>query len=70
MQAVAGAALLRRRRIPAHVHFGVAKDPTKPDGLAAHAWLSCAGRVLLGDGAQRERFAVVGVYGVCVRERA
>jgi hypothetical protein len=65
MQAVAGAALLRRRRIPAQVHFGVAKDPAQPDGLSAHAWLTCGGRVLTGDGPQRERFAAVGVYGVC-----
>jgi hypothetical protein len=67
MQAVAGAALLRRRRIPAQVHFGVAKDSEQPDGLSAHAWLTCGERVLTGDGPQRERFAAVGVYGVCGR---
>jgi hypothetical protein len=65
MQAVAGAALLRRRQIPAQVYFGVAKDSTVPDGLAAHAWLTCGGRVLTGDGPQRQRYATVGVYGVC-----
>jgi hypothetical protein len=65
MEAVAGAALLRRRRIPAEVHFGVAKDSARPDGLAAHAWLTCGGRVLTGDGPQRQRYATLGVYSVC-----
>jgi len=62
VQAVAGAVLLRRRRIPANVSFGVARDGAASDGWTAHAWLSCAGRVLIGDGPQRARCAVVGVY--------
>jgi hypothetical protein len=69
MQAVAGAALLRRRRIPADVYFGVAKDGTQPKGLVAHAWLTCGGRVLIGDGPERERYAVVGVYSIRVPGR-
>jgi hypothetical protein len=64
MQAVAGAVLLRRRRIPAHVHLGVARDRVAAGEWTAHAWLSCAGRVLTGDGPQRERCAVVGVYSI------
>ena len=69
MQAVAGAALLRRRRIPAELHLGVAKDAADPDGLAAHAWLTCAGHVLTGDGPHPERWAVLGVYCVGAAER-
>ena len=69
MQAVAGAALLRRRRIPAELHLGVAKDAADPGGLAAHAWLTCAGHVLTGDGPHRKRYAVLGVYRVGDAER-
>lgn len=46
-QALAAQALLRRYRHPASLRIGVAR----PSGrrLAAHAWVECAGAVVIGD---------------------
>jgi hypothetical protein len=60
-QAVAAAGLLRRGGIPGTLYLGVARDPTQPDGMAAHAWLRC-GNVMVTGAAGHERFAVVGMY--------
>jgi hypothetical protein len=46
-QALAGQALLARRRHPTRLHIGVAR--TSQDGLIAHAWLEYKGRIVLGD---------------------
>lgn len=64
MQATAGAALLRRRRIPARLHLGVIRDPDDHEALLAHAWISCGAQVLTGDEPDLGRYAVVGVYSV------
>lgn len=64
MQATAGAALLRRRRIPAELRLGVVKDAAVPEGLTAHAWLTCGGLVLTGEEPNLDRYAVVGLYSV------
>jgi len=47
VQALAGRAMLARRRIPADIHFGVASQ----DGeVRAHAWLIAAGGMVCGGG--------------------
>ena len=46
-QALSGQVLLARRRVPSHLHIGVAKSSTKK--LNAHAWLECDGQIVLGD---------------------
>lgn len=47
-QALAGSAMLRRRRVASTIHLGVAKDPRRTDGLRAHAWLRSGDAVVLG----------------------
>ena len=46
-QALSGQVLLARRGYPTCLHIGVAKE--RQDELAAHAWLECDGRIVLGD---------------------
>jgi hypothetical protein len=55
-QALAGAAMLRCRGIPATLAMGVARNAGEE--IEAHAWLSCAGLILTGAGGH-ERFRVV-----------
>ena len=43
-QALAGAALLRDFGLPAEIRLGVENQP----GFAAHAWVECAGRIVIG----------------------
>ncbi len=46
VQALAGQAMLSRRRIASEIVVGAAKNP---DGtFEAHGWLTCAGQVILG----------------------
>ena len=56
-QSLAGAAMLRRRRIPAVVAMGVARNG-RADTFSAHAWLSCGGVILTGAGGY-ERYQVI-----------
>ncbi len=60
-QALAGMVMLKRRGIPALLFLGVAKEKVGPDDMAAHAWLSCGGEMLTGEGGH-ERFTVVGIF--------
>lgn len=46
-QALAAQALLRRYRHPAELRIGVARPAGRR--LAAHAWVVCAGAVVIGD---------------------
>jgi hypothetical protein len=46
-QAVATAAMLRRRHIRATIHLGTARNPQGAE-FEAHAWLSVAGEVMVG----------------------
>ncbi|CCG42684.1 lasso peptide biosynthesis B2 protein [Magnetospirillum molischianum] len=55
--AVAGALMLRRRRLQATVVLGVRSN----DGLKAHAWLLCAGALVLG-GAQARSFVPLAAF--------
>lgn len=58
MQALAGAAMLRRRRVPCCVHLAVAPAGA---GYDAHAWLSVGDRILTGE-SQMRRYTEVGRY--------
>jgi hypothetical protein len=60
-QAVAGQWMLKRRRIPATLYLGVAKDEAKPERLAAHAWLRCGDVILTGNSGHRQ-FTVVATF--------
>jgi len=47
VQSLAGRALLERQGRSCRLHLGVKKPEDKP--FAAHAWLECEGRIVLGD---------------------
>jgi hypothetical protein len=61
VQALAGMAMLRRRRLRGTLFLGVSRNATATGHLAAHAWLRCCDVVLIGDNG-REGCAVVGVF--------
>lgn len=63
VQALAGAAMLRSRRMPATLAMGVAKSSVEPGSLEAHAWLSCHGMILTGEPGH-EKYNVVARYGL------
>ena len=58
-KAIAGRCMLRRRRIPSTLYFGVTKDDDS--GFAAHAWLQC-GEMILTGGSNLGRYAVVAEF--------
>ncbi len=60
-QALAGAALSRRRRLPCALYLGVAKAADQPGVIAAHAWLRCGDMALTG-AANLERYRIVSVF--------
>lgn len=60
-QALAGVTMLRRRRIPAILTLGIAREAGGRSGLSAHAWLSCGSLILTGAGVH-EDFKVVARY--------
>ncbi len=60
-QAMAAQWMLKRRRIAATLYLGVAKDETKLEKLAAHAWLRC-GDVILTGAASHRQFKVVATF--------
>jgi len=62
-QALAGAGMLRIRRIPATLAMGVAKSADEPRSLEAHAWLSCDGSILTGRDAV-EKYNVIAEFSV------
>lgn len=57
-QAVAGQWMLKRRRITGTLYLGVTKADTKPEQLAAHAWLRCGDYILTGRAGHRQFTAV------------
>jgi hypothetical protein len=60
-QAVAAQWMLKRRHIAGTLYLGVAKDETKPEKLAAHAWLRCGTFILTGAAGHRQ-FTVVATF--------
>jgi hypothetical protein len=60
-QAVAAQWMLKRRHIAATLYLGVTKDETKPENLAAHAWLRCGDVILTGSAGHRQ-FTVVATF--------
>jgi hypothetical protein len=61
MRALAGAWMLRRRRIPATVYLGAARDPDDATAMIAHAWLRVGPAIVAGEEGH-ERFGVVGRF--------
>jgi hypothetical protein len=61
VQALAAAALLRRRGTGATLYLGVAKTAGAPEGLSAHAWLRCGELVLTG-AAERTLFTTIASF--------
>ncbi|MBI2299905.1 MAG: lasso peptide biosynthesis B2 protein [Armatimonadetes bacterium] len=61
VSALAGAAMLRRRRMPATLTLGVAPGDGTPDPIQAHAWLRCGDQVLLGE-AGAEGYTVIAQF--------
>jgi hypothetical protein len=53
--------MLKRRHIAGTLYLGVAKDKTKTEGLAAHAWLRCSNIILTGQEGHRQ-FTVVAMF--------
>jgi transglutaminase superfamily protein len=62
VQALGGAAMLRRRGIASTLSLGVAKEAVTQQ-VIAHAWLRCGEEVLTGDDA-RDRFVELASFGV------
>jgi hypothetical protein len=60
-QAVAAQWMLKRRHVSGTVYIGVAKDETKPEKLAAHAWLRCGTIILTGAEGHRQ-FKVIATF--------
>jgi hypothetical protein len=61
VQALAGIAMLRRRKIAGVLYLGIAKDAVASQPLAAHAWLGCGDVILTGE-RERERFSMVSCF--------
>jgi hypothetical protein len=60
-QAVAAQWMLKRRHIAGTLYLGVMKDETKPEKLAAHAWLRCGPAILTGAKGHRQ-YTVVSTF--------
>ncbi len=56
-QGLAVHAMLRRRGVPSHLHYGV----SQADGLKAHVWVSAAGRDVIG-GEEAAGFTCLATY--------
>ncbi len=50
VQSVALMAMLRRRKIPASVRFGVRMAGANSEKFEAHSWVECGGNVILDSG--------------------
>jgi len=60
-QAVAAKWMLKRRSIPGTLYLGVMKDETKPEKMAAHAWLRC-GQIILTGAKGHRQYTVVSTF--------
>lgn len=60
-QAITAQKMLHRRGIGGTIYLGVARDPTNPAKLKAHAWVSCAKTILTGK-AGHQQFTVVSTF--------
>lgn len=61
MQALAAAALLRRRGIDGTLYLGVAKGSGAAEAITAHAWLRCGELVLTGE-SERARYTQIASF--------
>ena len=62
-QALAGSAMLGRRRAATTIHLGVAKGAPDGEGLRAHAWLRCGDAMIMGASGS-EHFTPVAMFDV------
>jgi hypothetical protein len=60
-QAVAAQWMLKQHRVAGTVYLGVAKDETKPEKLAAHAWVRCGSMIITGREGHQQ-FTVVATF--------
>jgi hypothetical protein len=65
-QALAGKAMLRRRRIPSTLYLGVARGTVDGRPLDAHAWVRM-GTLLVTGGGQVERYTVLSSFADAAR---
>ena len=59
-RAIAAYCMLRRRGLPAQVHYGVARD--EQGRTKAHVWVTCAGATVMGGGADREGYTEIASF--------
>jgi hypothetical protein len=48
VKALAADTMLRRRRFPSMIRFGVREPDVSQTPLEAHAWVECGGNIILG----------------------
>ena len=58
VEAVAAEAMLKRRGVPSTLHIGV-RAPSDATPLDAHAWLECAGSIVVGDQADLIEYRIL-----------
>ena len=61
-QAFTAKIMLKRRRIPSTLYFGVAKPDRRLGNLKAHAWVRC-GKWIINDGHPDHTFTTLGIFG-------
>ena len=61
VQALAGIAMLHRRKLSGVLYLGIAKDASAAELLVAHAWLCCGDVILTGE-SERARFSAVACF--------
>ncbi len=67
-RAIAAQWMLKRYDIAGTLYLGLAKDNTKPENFAAHAWLRCGDMILTGYSGH-ERFTVLSTFSSkCVKK--
>lgn len=59
--ALAGAAMLRLRRLPGTLFLGVTRSSEKAGSMEAHAWLS-AGGIIISGGADHKKYHLIAIY--------
>lgn len=60
-QALAARSMFSRRGVPSGLHIGVGRDDA--GAFAAHAWLDCAGEVLIGKSEQHRYTRLLSIEG-------
>ncbi len=61
-QALTASAMLKKRKIPSTIYFGVSKNPEDINQLKAHAWIR-SGTTILTGAVGHKKFEVVAYFG-------